>query len=102
MAGSIEKRGENTYRLIVSSGKNLDGSRCRKTKTIHGTRKDADIALAEFITEVNRGMVPEGKSITFEEFFHIWKEKYGSKELAPKTYSRYVGMLKSRILPYLG
>ena len=101
MAGSIEKRGENTYRLIVSGGKNLDGSRCRKTKTIHGTRKDAEIALAEFITEVNRGMVPEGKSITFEEFFHIWKEKYGSKELAPKTYSRYLGMLRTRILPYL-
>lgn len=102
MTRSIEKRGENTYRLIISGGKNLDGSRCRKTKTIHGTRKDAEIALAEFITEVNRGMVPEGKSITFEEFYYIWQEKYGSKELAPKTYSRYVGMLKSRILPYLG
>ncbi len=102
MAGSIEKRGENTYRLIVSGGKNLDGSRCRKTKTIHSTRNDAEIALAKFITEVNRVMVPEGKSITFEDFFHIWKEKYGSKELAPKTYSRYLGMLKTRILPYLG
>ena len=102
MAGSIEKRGENTYRLIVSGGKNLDGSRCKKTKTIHGTRKDAEIALAEFITEVNRGLVPEGKSITFEDFFHIWKEKYGSKELVPKTYSRYPGMLRTRILPYLG
>ncbi len=102
MAGSIEKRGENTYRLVVSGGKNLDGTRCRKTKTIHGTLKDAEIALAEFITEVNRGLVPEGKSITFEEFFYIWDEKYASKELAPKTYSRYIGILKSRILPYLG
>ena len=55
MAGSIEKRGENTYRLVVSGCKNLDGTRCKKTKTIHGTRKDAEIALAEFITEVNRG-----------------------------------------------
>lgn len=102
MAGSIEKRGENTYRLVVSGGKNLDGTRCKKTKTIHGTRKDAEIALAEFITEVNRGLVPEGKSITFEEFFYIWDAKYASKELAPKTYSRYIGILKSRILPYLG
>ena len=102
MAGSIEKRGENTYRLVVSGGKNLDGTRCKKTKTIHGTRKDAEIALAEFITEVNRGLVPEGKSITFEEFFYIWDEKYASKELAPKTYSRYIGILKYRILPYLG
>lgn len=102
MAGSIEKRGENTYRLTVSVGKNLDGSRARKTKTIHGTRKDAEIALAEFITEVNHGMVPEGKSITFEEFYHVWQVNYGKKELAPKTYKRYEGMLESRILPYLG
>lgn len=96
------KGGENTYRLVVSCGKNLDGTRCKKTKTIHGTRKDAEIALAEFITEVNRGLVPEWKSITFEEFFYIWDEKYASKELAPKTYSRYIGILKSRILQYLG
>ena len=32
MAGSIEKRGENTYRLVVSGGKNLDGTRCKKKK----------------------------------------------------------------------
>jgi len=102
MAGSIEKRGENTYRLVVSTGKNLDGSRARRSKTIHGTRKDAEIALAEFVTEVNHGLVPEGKPITFEEFYHVWQVNYGQKELAPKTYKRYVGMLESRILPYLG
>ena len=102
MAGSIEKRGENTYRLVVSTGKNLDGSRARRSKTIHGTRRDAEIALAEFVTEVNHGLVPEGKPITFEEFYHVWQVNYGEKELAPKTYKRYVGMLESRILPYLG
>lgn len=102
MAGSIEKGGENTYRLVVSTGKNLDGSRARRTKTIHGTRKDAEIALAEFVTEANRGLVPEGKPVTFEEFYHIWQVNYGAKDLAPSTYNRYVGMLESRILPYLG
>lgn len=102
MAGSIEKRGKNTYRLVVSTGKNLDGSRARRTKTIHGTRKDAEIALAEFVTEANRGLVPEGKPVTFEEFYHIWQVNYGTKDLAPSTYNRYVGMLESRILPYLG
>ena len=101
MAGSIEKRGENTYRLVVSTGKNLDGSRARRAKTIHGTRKDAEIALAEFVTEANRGLVPEGKPVTFEEFYHIWQINYGTKDLAPSTYNRYVGMLESRILPYL-
>lgn len=102
MAGSIEKRGENTYRLVVSTGKNLDGSRARRTKTIHGTRKDAEVALAEFVTEANHGLIPEGKPVTFEEFFHVWQVNYGEKELAPSTYKRYVRMLETRILPYLG
>lgn len=102
MAGSIEKRGENIYRLVVSGGKNLDGSRARKTKTIHGTLKEAEIALAEFVTQVNHGLVPEAKHLTFEEFYHIWAKNYGEKELSPTTYKRYVRMLETRILPFLG
>lgn len=39
MAGSIEKRGSNTYRLVYFCGKNLDGSPARHTKTVHCTKK---------------------------------------------------------------
>jgi len=34
MAGSIEKRGENTYRLVYACGYNLDGSIAKYTKTV--------------------------------------------------------------------
>lgn len=102
MAGSIEKRGKNSYRLIVCHGFNLDGKPIRHTKTVHGTKTQAKIELAKFVAEVEQGTVIEGKSITFKEFTEIWKRDYGSKELAPSTYRRYLGMLESRILPYLG
>ena len=102
MAGSIEKRGKNSYRLIVCHGFNLDGKPIRHTKTVHGTKSQAKIELAKFVVEVEQGTVIEGKSITFKEFTEIWKRDYGSKELAPSTYRRYLGMLESRILPYLG
>lgn len=102
MAGSIEKRGKNSYRLIVCHGFNLDGKPIRHTKTVHGTKAQAKIKLAKFVAEVEQGTVIEGKSITFKEFTEIWKRDYGSKELAPSTYRRYLGMLESRILPYLG
>ena len=102
MAGSIEKRGKNSYRLIVCHGFNLDGKPIRHTKTVHGTKAQANIELAKFVAEVEQGTVIEGKSITFKEFTEIWKRDYGSKELAPSTYRRYLGMLESRILPYLG
>ena len=102
MAGSIEKRGKNSYRLIVCHGFNLDGKPIRHTKTVHGTKVQVKIELAKFVAEVEQGTVIEGKSITFKEFTEIWKRDYGSKELAPSTYRRYLGMLESRILPYLG
>ena len=102
MAGSIEKRGKNSYRLVCTGGYDLNGKLIKHTKTIHGTKKDAQIELAKFVAEVQNGLVIDGKSLKFTEFVEIWKRDYGSKELAPSTYYRYKGMLESRILPYFG
>ena len=102
MAGSIEKRGKNSYRLTVSEGFDLNGKPMIHRKTVHGTKKDAEVELAKFITEVQNGLVIDGKSLKFSEFTEIWKRDYGSKELAPSTYKRYCRMLETRLLPYFG
>ena len=102
MAGSIEKRGKNSYRLTVSEGFDLNGKTIIHRKTVHGTKKDAQVELAKFVTEVQNGLVIDGKSLKFSEFTEIWKRDYGSKELAPTTYKRYCRMLETRLLPYFG
>lgn len=102
MAGSIEKRGKNSYRLTVSEGFDLNGRPMIHRKTIHGTKKEAEVELAKFVTEVQNGLVIDGKSLKFYEFVDVWKRDYGSKELAPTTYKRYCRMLETRILPYFG
>lgn len=102
MAGSIEKRGKDSYRLSCLAGYNLQGKPIKKTKTVHGTKKEAEIELAKFVADVQNGMVIEGKSLKFSEFTEIWKRDYGSKELAPSTYKRYCRMLETRLLPYFG
>lgn len=102
MAGSIEKRGKNSYRLTVSEGFDLNGKPMIHRKTVHGTKKDAEVELAKFITEVQNGLIIDGKSLKFSEFTEIWKRDYGSKELAPSTYKRYCRMLETRLLPYFG
>lgn len=101
MADSIEKRGKNSYRLIVCHGFNLDGRLIRHAKTVHVTKAQAKIELGKFVAEVEQGIVIEGKAIKFKKFTEIWKRDYSSKELVPSTYRRYLGMLESRILPYL-
>ena len=102
MAGSIEKRGKDSYRLVCTNGYDLNGNIIKHTKTIHGTKKDAQIELAKFVADVQNGLVIEAKSLKFSEFTEIWKRDYGSKELAPSTYKRYCRMLETRILPYFG
>ena len=102
MAGSIEKRGKSSYRLIVSEGYDLHGKPLIHKKTVHGTKKEAEVELAKFVTEVQNGLVIDGKALRFSEFVEIWKRDYGSKELAPSTYKRYCRMLETRLLPYFG
>ncbi len=102
MAGSIEKRKGDSYRLVCVVGYNLQGRPIKESKTVHCSKKEAKIELAKFVSDVQKGMYVEGKSLKFTDFVEIWKRDYGSKELAPSTYRRYLGMLESRILPYLG
>lgn len=101
MAGSIEKRGDS-YRLVCVVGYNLQGKPIKKSKTVHCSKKEAKIELAKFVADVQKGMYVEGKSLKFTDFVEIWKRDYGSKELAPSTYKRYLGILESRIIPFFG
>ena len=98
MAGSIEKRGKNSYRLVCLAGYDLQGKPIKKTKTIRGTKKEAEIELAKFVADVQNGMFVEGKSLKFSEFTEIWKRDYASKELAPSTYKRYIRNKTSTLL----
>ena len=94
MAGSIEKRGKDSYRLVCTNGYDLNGKLIKHTKTIHGSKKDAQIELAKFVADVQNGLVIEGKSLKFSEFTEIWKRDYGSKELLPYFGHFYINKIK--------
>ena len=81
MAGSIEKRGKNSYRLVCTGGYDLNGKLIKHTKTIHGTKKEAQVELAKFVADVQNGLVIDGKSLKFTEFVEIWKEIMVQKNL---------------------
>ena len=103
MTGSIEKRGKNSYRLVVFKGYDLDGKPMRHTKTVHCKNKsEAQTELAKFLTQVESGLVIDGSVPTFAQFVEIWTRDYALKELAPSTYYRYKRMLETRITPYFG
>ncbi len=103
MAGSLEKRGENSWRLIVSCGMDANGKQIKKTRTVKGlSPKEAEKALALFIAEVEKGQVVDSPKITLSSFVERWLKDYAETNLAPKTLYRYRQLLDSRILPALG
>ncbi|WP_018391809.1 tyrosine-type recombinase/integrase [Bacillus sp. 37MA] len=109
---SIEKRGDNSFRLIVEAGYDGNGKRKRRSKTIRvdpdllkKTRKLNDYLNAElykFKTEVESGEYIAPEKLTFADFSVEWEKKYAKKELGEQTLDTYLSYLKNHILPTFG
>lgn len=64
MVGNIEKRGENSYRLRVSSGYSGEWKRITYKKIIQAKNKtEAQKELALFISEIETGQALSSKTI---------------------------------------
>lgn len=103
LKGTIEKRGENKYRLTVSAGFDADGRRIRHRRTITAANdREAETQLAMFIAEIEGGGYYEPSRLRFGEFARKWLKEYAEPNLAPKTVFRYRDMIEQRIIPALG
>lgn len=102
MRGYIQKRGERTYRCYISLGWDAQGKRYRKlTFTIHGTREDAEKALAKKLLEIGNGNLIDPGKMTFGEYLEYWLSEYVSS-LRPKTQKSYAQIVRDHAIPALG
>ena len=105
---TIEKRGNNSYRLIVSCGYDSNNKKIlkRKTITLPSTMTEREIEREltiegdKFEKEVQRGTYLDG-NITLNEFAEKWLKDYAETNLKPLTLARYKVLL-GRILIALG
>lgn len=101
--GSIQKRGKNSWFLTVSCGRGPDNKLIRKTRTVRGTKREAEQALIDFIKEIKDGIVVDAAKMTFREFVEEkWFKEYVEKKLAPKTIARYKQLWQGRVLSSFG
>lgn len=114
--GSIEKRGENSWRLRVDLGYNPDGSRNRPSRTItvedkallkttKKLREYLEDELAKYKQEVLSGEYIKPEKMTFKHFVeNEWGPKYASNQdnLSPLTYKTYKRHIKNHIMPEFG
>lgn len=95
MAGTLTKRG-NKYRLQYMK----DGQRYSSTVEAKNDT-EAKIKLAEFITEVEKGLF-YNTNYSFFEFAQIWIDECQKPNSSPLTVDKYKSYLNNRIIPYLG
>lgn len=112
--GSIEKRGDDKWRLTVDLGLNGDGTRNRPRKTItvedkallkttKKLREHLEDELAKFKQEVLSGAYIAPSKLTFKEFFeNEWKPKDAEPRLKRTTYLSHCSKIEHHVLPTIG
>ena len=105
MTGHIRRRGERSWELKFDLGRDgVSGKRKIAYQSFKGTRRDAQIKLAELITSANRGSYVEPTKITVSDFVRARVDQW---EAAPdgitaRTAQRYRQLTEHQIVPHLG
>jgi integrase len=84
MAGQIIKKGDRKYLVRVSLGKDANGKRKLHSKTIHGTKKEAEAYRNKILHQISTGTYTEPSKDYFSEYILHWRDHILSKELAVK------------------
>ncbi len=89
MAGYIRQRGEKSWQLTVYIGyDNKARKRRYANKTVHGNKREAERALAKFVTEVTEGGRVATGPVSVDQVLTRWLDAR-KPQLAPSTADRY-------------
>ena len=101
--GSIRERKHKVWQITIELPKDpITGKRNRRYRTVEGTKKEAERAMHEFITELEKGYYVANSNISITEWVQTWLEVYIIPNVSPTTLSRYQGMIKRYINPVIG
>lgn len=101
MKGYFRKRGDKWSFTVDVGNDPSTGKRIQKTKGGFKTKKAAQEACAELITELTKGIYVDPKDLLFKDLVEEWLElsKVRVKDTTFKNYFRAAG---TRIIPSLG
>ncbi len=88
MRGSISRRGDS-WRVHVYLGLDSQTGKQRYlTRTVHGTKRDAERVCTELVTEADRGGFGDTSAVTFAELVERWLEHL-KPNVSPATLAAY-------------
>ncbi len=95
------KRGK-TYSVVLDVGRDpQSGKRRQKWHGGYRTKREAEAALAEMVSNINRGTYVEKSRQTVSEFVTEWLAAI-EPTVRPATHYSYARNLRLHVLPYLG
>ena len=101
MRGLIQKRGSESWRIRAYVGRDANGTKRYVSKTVHGTRKDAERDLSRLLVEVDEGRHAAAAPMTVGGLLDRW---LAVKKLAvePTTLSSYEWVARTYLRSALG
>ena len=98
----MSERGVGVWRLRVVTRYTLDGKPVQRSKTVKGTRRQAQTELARFVAEAEADTVAASGGITFGRYLTEQYLPQVKDNLSPETYRNHSSRVNLRIIPELG
>lgn len=104
MKGHIQQRGKNSWRLKFDAGRDeKTGQRKVQYHTFRGTKRQAQIKLAELITAVDQSKYVEPNKVTVAEWVRARVEHWVvAGDIGARTAERYRELVENQIAPHIG
>jgi integrase len=99
--GSLRERRPGVWELIVQLPRDASTPRGKQlSRTVHGTKREAQRALAALVTEVSTGKI-SSSMMSLADLLERWLD-HVSEQLSPTTVREYRRLVKKLISPDLG
>jgi len=103
--GHLRQRGADpkAWSLVVDLGRDpVTGKRRQKWVSFHGTKRQAQRALNDLLSEIQTGSYIEPTKETFADFSQAWLRDYAEPNLRPATHANYEQSLRLHAFPIIG
>ena len=103
MRGHIRKRSKNSWTIVLDLPRDPEtGRRHQQWHTVHGTRRDAERALREFLHSLETGTYVRPIKVSLAQFLEEWLRDYVELNCSPRTKASYEMIIRRHIIPELG
>jgi integrase len=102
MKGTMSERGAGVWRLRVLTGYTNDGKPVQRSKTVKGSRREAQTELAKLVAAAEAGDVAVSGAITFGRYLSEQYLPHVKDNLSPETYRNHASRINGRIVGDLG